>query len=49
MKYVPINFAIALQPLNWLTIMLMLVIASFAVETVYTFAVSSAATNEESL
>lgn len=45
MKYIPINFDIVLQPLNWLTVLLMLTIAGFAAETVYNFVVSHHAVN----
>jgi len=47
MEYVPLNFRILLQPLNWLTILLMLAIAGFAVETAYTFAVSHHSINNQ--
>lgn len=45
MKYIPINFDIALQPLNWIIILLMLIIAGYALETVYNFAVTREASN----
>lgn len=44
-EYIPLNFRILLQPLNWLIVLLMLAIAGFALETAYTFAVSHFAAN----
>ena len=40
MEYIPLNFRIMAQPLNWIIILLMLTIAGFALETAYHFAVS---------
>ncbi len=42
-EYIPLNFRILLQPLNWLIVLLMLVIAGFALETAYKLVVSHAA------
>lgn len=37
MKFVPINFEILKNPLNWLVVLLMLTIAGFALEEIFRF------------
>jgi hypothetical protein len=38
--FVPLNFRLLGQPLNWVIILLMLIIAGFAIDMVYKFVVT---------
>lgn len=35
MDYIPLNFAILGHPINWVTVWLMLLIAAFAIQSVF--------------
>ncbi len=48
MDFIPLNFRLMAQPLNWIIILLMLVIAGFAAEVAYNFAVTHHAINNTS-
>lgn len=47
MDYIPLNFAIMGHPLNWLTIWLMLVIAGFALQSLFDLFNTSSAPNSQ--